>query len=303
MHLHISHETVYDYDAPLSRSTQYLRLTPRRSRGLRILHWGLALPAPASSCADAFGNTMHVLSLDGPRRDIVLRAMGEVITDDGPPRPDPEDELPAPIFLRDSVLTRADDALRRFATGFAEAAKADAHGALLMLMAAIGERMPYLRGYTDAATPAAEAFQTGRGVCQDHAQVFVCCARLLGLPARYVSGYLATDAEHVASHAWAEVRLPDAAPADLPGSGSGDDPSSMARTDAGSRTMDGGPRMAGGWLGYDISNQCLADGRHVKLAIGADYLDACPVRGVRTGGGLETMRAEVLVKPGTADQQ
>ena len=61
--------------------------------------------------------------------------------------------------------------------------------------------------------------------------------------------------------------------------------------------------MAGGWLGYDISNQCLADGRHVKLAIGADYLDACPVRGVRTGGGLETMRAEVLVKPGTGDQQ
>lgn len=279
MHLHISHETVYDYDAPLSRSTQYLRLTPRRSRGLRILHWGLALPAPASSCADAFGNTMHVLSLDGPRRDIVLRAMGEVITDDGPPRPDPEDELPAPLFLRDSVLTRADEALRGFAGDFADAAKADAHGALLMLMSAIGERMPYLRGYTDAATPAAEAFQTGRGVCQDHAQVFVCCARLLGLPARYVSGYLATDAEHVASHAWAEVRLPDAKPED----------------DA--------SRMAGGWLGYDISNQCLADGRHVKLAIGADYLDACPVRGVRTGGGLETMRAEVLVKPGTGDQQ
>lgn len=279
MHLHISHETVYDYDAPLSRSTQYLRLTPRRSRGLRILHWGLALPAPASSCADAFGNTMHVLSLDGPRRDIVLRAMGEVITDDGPPRPDPEDELPAPLFLRDSVLTRADEALRGFAAGFADAAQADAHGALLMLMSAIGERMPYLRGYTDAATPAAEAFQTGRGVCQDHAQVFVCCARLLGLPARYVSGYLATDAEHVASHAWAEVRLPDAKPED----------------DA--------SRMAGGWLGYDISNQCLADGRHVKLAIGADYLDACPVRGVRTGGGLETMRAEVLVKPGTGDQQ
>lgn len=285
MHLHISHETVYDYDAPLSRSTQYLRLTPRATRGLKLLHWRLELPSPASSCADAFGNTMHVLSLDGPRRDIVLRAMGEVVTDDGPPRPDPEDELPAPLFLRDSVLTRADDALRQFAAGFAEPAKSDAHGALLRLMAAIGERMPYLRGYTDAATPAAEAFQTGRGVCQDHAQVFVCCARLLGLPARYVSGYLATDAEHVASHAWAEVRLPDATP------------------DAKPEVEDEASRMAGGWLGYDISNQCLADGRHVKLAIGADYLDACPVRGVRTGGGLETMRAEVLVKPGTADQQ
>jgi transglutaminase-like putative cysteine protease len=280
MHLHISHETVYDYDAPVSRSTQYLRLTPRPGRGFQLLQWRLELPAPASACKDAFGNTMHVLSLDGPRREIVLRAIGEVDTGSAPPSPDPEDELPAPLFLRDSALTRADEPLRQFAAGFADAAKADAHDALLSLMAAIGVRMPYLKGYTDAATPAAEAFQTGRGVCQDHAQVFVCCARLLGLPARYVSGYLATDFEHVASHAWAEVRLPDAAEGRMPSHG-----------------------MAGGWLGYDISNQCLADGRHVKLAIGADYLDACPVRGVRTGGGLETMRAEVLVKPGTADQQ
>ncbi|WP_431264571.1 transglutaminase family protein [Roseateles chitinivorans] len=279
MHLHISHETVYAYDSPVARSTQYLRLTPRPTRGLRVLHWALELPSPASACKDAFGNTMHVLSLDGPRRDIVLRAVGEVDTDDAPPTPDPEEELPSPLFLRDSPLTRADDQLRQFAAGFSDAAKADAHGALLALMAAIGERMPYVRGYTDAATPAAEAFETGHGVCQDHAQVFVCCARLLGLPARYVSGYLATDFEHVASHAWAEVRLP---PAD------------------GAAPAHG---MAGGWLGYDISNQCLADGRYVKLATGADYLDACPVRGVRTGGGMETMRAEVLVKPGTSDQQ
>ncbi|OWQ46437.1 hypothetical protein CDL60_13220 [Roseateles noduli] len=279
MHLHISHETIYAYDSPVARSTQYLRLTPRPTRGLRVLHWALELPSPASACKDAFGNTMHVLSLDGPRRDIVLRAVGEVDTDDAPPTPDPEEELPSPLFLRDSPLTRADDQLRQFAAGFADAAKADAHGALLALMAAIGERMPYVRGYTDAATPAAEAFETGHGVCQDHAQVFVCCARLLGLPARYVSGYLATDFEHVASHAWGEVRLPAAG--------------------------DAGPAhgMAGGWLGYDISNQCLADGRYVKLATGADYLDACPVRGVRTGGGMETMRAEVLVKPGTSDQQ
>lgn len=294
MHLHISHETVYDYDAPVARSTQYLRLTPRAGRGLRVLHWNLELPAPASACKDAFGNTMHVLSLDGPRRDIVLRAVGEVATDDAPPVPDPEDELPAPLFLRDSPLTRADERLREFAAGFAQAARADAHGALLALMSAIGERMPYVRGYTDAATPAAQAFETGHGVCQDHAQVFVCCARLLGLPARYVSGYLATDFEHVASHAWAEVRLPD-----MPASEATSSPDSRDASH-GSQASHG---MHGGWLGYDISNQCLADGRYVKLAIGADYLDACPVRGVRTGGGMETMRAEVLVKPGTADQQ
>lgn len=294
MLLHISHDTTYAYDAPLARSTQYLRLTPRPGRGLEVLHWRLELPAPPSACQDAFGNTMHVLSLDGPRRDIRLRAVGEVRTNDGPPRPDPADELPAPLFLRDTPLTRADETLRAFAASFAEAAARDAHAALMALMRALGERMPYVHGFTDAATPAAQAFATGHGVCQDHAQVFVCCARLLGLPARYVSGYLATDADHVASHAWAEVRLPDVsvqAPAELPG-------------DAGHGPVlgevGGDLAMAGGWLGYDISNQCLADGRHVRLAIGADYLDACPVRGVRTGGGLETMHAQVLVTPGTA---
>lgn len=274
MHLHISHDTVYAYDAPLSRSTQYLRLTPRPTLGQQVLGWTLSLPAPASVCTDAFGNTLHVLSLDGPRRQIHLLAHGEVLTEDAPPRPDPEDSLPAPLFLRDTALTRADGGLHAFAAGFADAAREDAHTALLQLMQALGERMPYVPGTTDVATPAAEAFATGRGVCQDHAQVFVCCARLLGLPARYVSGYLAADAEHVASHAWAEVRLPAG-----PGA------------------------MSDGWLGYDVSNQCLANGRHVRLAFGADYLDACPVRGVRLGGGTETLHAQVLVKPGSADQQ
>lgn len=266
MHLIIAHETVYHYDTPLARSTQYLRLTPRPSPGLRVLHWALDLPAPASACRDAYGNLMHVLTLDGPRHDIHLYARGEVDTDDGPPRLDTEDALPAELFLRDSPLTRADAALQAFASEFAAACQQDPRQGLTLMMQALGEKMPYTPGLTDAATPAAEAFASGLGVCQDHAQVFVTCARLLRLPARYVSGYLAADAEHVASHAWAEVRLP-------------------------------GPD-GGGWLGYDVSNQCLADGRYVRLAIGADYLDACPVRGVRHGGTGEAMRAKVEVKPG-----
>ncbi|MCH7342659.1 transglutaminase family protein [Pelomonas sp. CA6] len=267
MHLHISHETVYVYEAPLSRSTQYLRLTPRGAPGVQVLDWQLTLPGPATRCEDAFGNPLHVLSLDGPRREIHLIARGEVITCDDAPRPQPPDGLPTQLFLRDTPLTRADAALAAFAAGFAPAAQNAPHEALMALMRQLGERMPYVQGATDAATAAAQAFASGHGVCQDHAQVFVACARRLGLPARYVSGYLATDAEHVASHAWAEVFLP------------------------------AGEDGAAGWLGYDVSNQCLANGRHVKLAIGADYLDACPVRGVRLGGGLETLHALVQVRP------
>ena len=269
MHLVISHETIYRYDTPVARSTQYLRLTPQSGTRQRVLHWALTLPAPARESRDAYGNVMHVLTLDQPGSEIHLRARGEVDTQDAPLAPDPLDELPAPLFLRESPLTKPDPALREFAGACCPSADrgADPMQALHTLMRALGEHMPYTPGFTDAATPAAEAFASRLGVCQDHAQVFVTCARLLGLPARYVSGYLAADAEHVASHAWAEVRL------------------------------------AEGWLGFDVSNQCLADGRYVKLAIGADYLDACPVRGMRLGGGSEVLHTMVQVTLAGAQAQ
>lgn len=266
MHLNIAHETVYRYASPVKRSTQYLRLTPCDGPSQKVLSWALSLPAQASRCLDAYGNIMHVLTLDEPHLEIHLHARGVVETHDGPPQPEASlQQFPPAVFLRDSALTQADAALHAFAQAHAGAVAADAWEGLLGLMQALGEHMPYTPGETDAATPAAQAFASRLGVCQDHAQVFATCARLLGLPTRYVSGYLAADFEHVASHAWAETCLPE---------------------------QNGRPA---GWLGFDVSNQCLADGRYVKLAMGADYLDACPVRGMRLGGGLEAMRAVVQV--------
>ena len=109
-------------------------------------------------------------------------------------------------------LTEPDAAIAAFAEPLRARLAGDPHGGLVELAAALLQRMPYIPGGTDAATAAPQAFANGHGVCQDHAQVFIACLRLLGLPARYVSGYLATDAEHVASHAWAEVRLPEGRP-------------------------------------------------------------------------------------------
>ncbi|WP_374434361.1 transglutaminase domain-containing protein [Inhella sp.] len=259
MLLHIAHDTTYRYDAPLRLSTQYIRLSPRPTPGLQVLRWALELPGPAVQALDAWGNTLHVLTLEGDRREIHLRALGEVLTPDGPQPPEPEDALPAPVFLRPTLLTTPDAALQAFALQHAASVQAAPEAGLMQLIEALLQRMPYIPGGTDAATPAGQAFATGHGVCQDHAQVFITCCRLLGLPARYVSGYLATDAEHVASHAWAEVRLP------------------------------------AGWVGFDISNRCRADGHHVRLAFGADYADACPVRGMRSGGGLEQLATFVRV--------
>lgn len=259
MHLHIHHDTTYRYDAPLRLSTQYLRLSPRPTPGVQVLHWALELPGPAEESEDAWGNRLHVLTLEGDRREIHLHARGEVLTPDGPQLPEPDGALPPAVFLRPTPLTTPDAAIQAFAAQHAEAVRAAPEAGLMRLIDALLVRMPYIQGSTDAATLAAEAFATGHGVCQDHAQVFIACARWLGLPARYVSGYLATDAEHMASHAWAEVRL------------------------------------AQGWTAFDISNRCRADGHHLRLAYGADYLDACPVRGMRSGGGLEQLATFVRV--------
>jgi transglutaminase-like putative cysteine protease len=124
------------------------------------------------------------------------------------------------------------------------------------------ERMTYVPGSTEVDGNAAQAFAKGSGVCQDHAHAFLACARSLGIPARYVSGYLCTDdSAHLSSHAWAEAW------------------------------------HDGAWYSYDVTNRLIRPERHLRLAIGLDYLDACPVRGMRRGGGVEHMEAKVLVEP------
>jgi transglutaminase-like putative cysteine protease len=101
-------------------------------------------------------------------------------------------------------------------------------------------------------------------VCQDHAHLFIACCRARGVPARYVSGYVDPGHdEEAASHAWADVWV------------EGD-----------------------GWVSVDITHRVLARERHCRLAVGRDYLSAAPVRGVRTGGGDESLHVEVSVRSG-----
>lgn len=260
MKLTISHETVYRYDHSVRHSTQYLRLTPRTRPGQKILSWHLDTPAQLMESTDAFGNILHVLTLDKPHDEIRLRAVGVVETE-GEDMGGEADHLSPLIFLRATELTEADDAIGEFANQYAAAVNANRRAGLTELMSALLAHMPYEKGSTSATTTAAEAFAQGSGVCQDHTHVFLAACRSLGIPARYVSGYLFTDdSEHVASHAWAEAWLGDC------------------------------------WFGFDVSNQCHPHARHLKLAVGMDYLDACPVRGVRMGGGGEAMQAHAKVQ-------
>ncbi len=260
MILTINHETVYRYDAAVNHSTQYLRLTPPDGEGQHILEWKLELPTPATAVEDAFGNILHVLTLDMPHSEIRIRATGIVETDagdrmsftGGDPRP----------YLRSTKLTTMSPAM----INFAEPYRADIFSlqGIESLAHAVHAWMVFEEGATHAATTAAEAFEAAHGVCQDYAHIFVACARYLGVPARYISGYVHSPGarnNHVATHAWAEVWLGDR------------------------------------WWSFDVTHRCRADAMHLKLAVGMDYMDACPVRGVRRGGGGETMLAEVRVMP------
>jgi transglutaminase-like putative cysteine protease len=122
--------------------------------------------------------------------------------------------------------------------------------------------MPFHPGDTNVSSSAAEAFGMRSGVCQDHAHVFIACCRYLGIPARYVSGYVFSPGHaesHVASHAWAEAWIVDR------------------------------------WRSFDVANNRPAGEDHIRLAIGADYFDASPIRGMRAGGGVETMKAVAMV--------
>ena len=256
MKLVIDHLTRYGYDEEVKFSTQYLRLTPRSSARQRINEWQLGLPCKVKSQIDPYGNILHVLTLDKPHGHLALTASGQVEID---PDCEQEAESQSPLpFLRVSRLTQADDTLKAFATR--QCGEHRDRAALTGLMQGLAEHMPYRPGATSVGTTAIEAFNGGAGVCQDHTHAFLACARSLGVPARYVSGYLCTeDEQHLASHAWAEAWIDDA------------------------------------WYSFDITNRLTRPDRHLKLAVGLDYLDACPVRGVRRGGGIESMQASVHV--------
>jgi transglutaminase-like putative cysteine protease len=258
MRLSISHETAYHYDDEVRASIQYLRLTPHDSERQHVLSWDLDLPRQVRAQIDPFGNILHVLTMDEPHEAIVIKARGQVDIDE---KLESEHETQSAFpFLRGTHLTEPNEALRAFANQHCKQGRD--RSALIDLMHGLNEHMTYTPGVTKVDTTAAQAFEARAGVCQDHTHAFLACARSLGIPARYVSGYLFSDgSEHLANHAWAEAWINDA------------------------------------WYSFDVTNELSRPERHLKLAVGLDYLDACPVRGMRRGGGHEQMHAKVLVMP------
>ena len=262
--IRIRHETRYDFAVAPSLGLQRLRLWPAPCRVQRVHSWTVSLEGLSVEArfTDSHGNAVMLASINADATVVIARVEGEVepLGDDGVVGP--HEGSPLAQYGRATPLTKAGGGILRLAAELEPADLASFH----RLSDAIRERMPWTVGATDAATDAESALAGGRGVCQDHAHVFVAACRARGVPARYVSGYLLMDdrEEQEASHAWAEAHL-------------------------------GGL----GWVGFDVSNGYSPDLRYVRLATGLDYLDAAPVTGLLrfppgAGAGDGTERAQRL---------
>lgn len=271
MRLHVQHETTYRYEHKVEHTVQQLRLTPRREARQRTVAWQVQTPGRRSEQVDAFGNIGHLLTVDEPHSELRVTVSGIVETLPGTADGRMADEggISPLVYLMPTRLTTPDDAVRALAAQALPAGNGT-HGtaALWDLGELVRAAVKYTPGATAVDEAAAVVLARGAGVCQDHAHVFVAACRAAGLPARYVSGYLFEDAlgGDVASHAWADVWLPA-----TPG------------------------EAEGAWHGIDITHGMPAGERHARLAVGRDYLDAAPVRGVRRGGGNESLRVRVVV--------
>jgi transglutaminase-like putative cysteine protease len=268
MQMHIRHETLYRYERPVKYSVQSLRLTPRRDLSQRALTWSISAPGRRLEQVDAHGNISHLLTIEEPHREIHIVVHGVVETADTEGRQD-DGPLSPLAYLAPTALTTANEDLKAFAQG-ALKQETDPKARAQALAEAVVAAVRYKPGISDVQDSAAVAFKSGEGVCQDHAHVYIASARAVGMPARYVSGYLYTgDREDAASHAWVDVWL--------------------------------GAEI--GWRSVDVTHKRPAIRNYCRLAVGRDYLDAAPVRGVRQGGGGERMEANVLVAESAQQQQ
>ena len=299
MLLEVLHETRYDYAAPVSLAHHLAHLQPLQDAHQQLLSFDLDVePAPAQMRAghDAMGNAERHFSLATPHQQLRVRATSRVrvaprfaalradagpaweglaamlrYVARGPFEPAVEFALPSPFVPRLAVLR--DYGAVSFTPGRPVAAAA------LELMQRIHEDFAYESLSTDIDTPLTEVWETRRGVCQDFAHLMAGALRMQGLPARYVSGYLLTHAPEGgaamqgadASHAWVQAWCPGT-------------PGVPAE----------GPHA--GWLDLDPTNGLVPGSGHVRVAVGRDFGDVTPLRGVIRGGGEHTLSVGVTTR-------
>ncbi len=289
MEYRITHRTIYDYSEPVTVSHHAARLQPRTTDTQQPRNFALNIaPVPAlrRQRVDYLGNQVCSFSIQENHRRFEVTATSIVAVANERPQslaltpawesvverfrdPVSPNDVAAYEFCLNSPLLYA-------APEFADYARASfTHGTQLLagareLMRRLHTDFIYDPRATTVATPLTEVWEKRRGVCQDFAHLGIACLRSLGLPARYVSGYLRTippqGAERLigsdASHAWFSVFCPQT-----------------------------------GWVDFDPTNNILPANEHITVALGRDFSDVSPLSGVLTGGGEHTVDVAVDVEP------
>lgn len=284
--LEVRHKTAYRYARPVERSTHLLRLEPLHDRLQRLVDYELTVSVEGQQRTydDVFGNRARRLLFDTPFTELVIEMRARVELSDTDPlsfRPLRErSKIPLgwmpwqrhmlqPFLLPQELADSELSELFEYAMSFVERNDYDLIDTLLDINSTIKREYTYKQGVTTLSTTPFEVYSTRVGVCQDFTNLFICLARLLGVPARYVCGYVyagqVSEGERrpEASHAWVQVYLPEV-----------------------------------GWKGFDPTSGVLTQTDHIRVAVGRSRVDATPTSGtIYVGGGPETLEVDVRVDP------
>jgi transglutaminase-like putative cysteine protease len=277
---------VYGYEKPVERSSHLFRLRPAHDPLQTLHHHELAcsVDGMVRDYEDVFGNHTRRLQVDRAFGEMVVVARSRVEVLDTDPlsyralrasTTIPLTWMPwqrqvlQPFLLPEELPESQLYELVEYAMSFVARNDRDLIETLLDINETIHREYAYVQGVTTLATTPFETYVNRRGVCQDFTNLFMCLCRLLSIPARYVCGYLYTGPKHEnrlqseASHAWAQVYVPEV-----------------------------------GWRGFDPTNGVMTQTSHVRVSVGRSWRDATPTSGtIYVGGGGETLDADVRVEP------
>lgn len=267
MRLTINHTTRYNYGVPATYALQQLRMRPQASASQNIIDWQMQLEGAQiqTESVDQHGNLVDLVEFLPGAQDVSVTVTGDVETTDTAGVAGPHTLLmPLWFYLRQTYLTKPGKKVQSLVDKLnKDKGDSDDVSRLHALSELILQKVHYQTGGTGVKTTAEDALERGNGVCQDHTHIFLSVARMLGYPARYVSGYLMMNdrIDQDASHAWAEVNIDGL-----------------------------------GWVGFDVSNAISPDERYVHIARGLDYSGCAPTTGFIMGAQQENLIVSLQVQ-------
>lgn len=277
----VTHETRFRYSAAIRESVMEVRMQPRSEGVQRCLSFSLDIrPRPRyTAYNDCWGNVVHYFDIPGTHQELEVTARAIIEMEEPAALPEALaeaswerlDELVAEgdflDYLMPSRFARSSPALQGLMEEMRVRRRDDPLSLMRELTTAVYAGFQYLPRSTRVDSPIDDALQQRSGVCQDFTHILIALGRELGIPSRYVSGYIYQEAHHHdrsvpgATHAWMEAFLPEL-----------------------------------GWIGFDPTNDGVAAARHIRTAVGRDYADVPPTRGVYKGKAETELSVKVEVE-------